>query len=205
MSKLLRFKNLLGMLAIMLTLSMSWSQVSAQNLSSEKEMLTFALAGQTGSSIDQGTRVITVTVPFGTDVSALVATFTSSPFSNVFVGSNPNTGIPATSGTTAADYSSDVTWTVEAENSSYDNYTVDVGFVTASDCSDLLSLQLDYNKDVQGACMTPDPVLLSASNIAFTGSAITFDVEFAADLAGGVTVYYTLCDNSVLTMHPSLK
>ncbi|MBT7941521.1 MAG: hypothetical protein HN729_11975, partial [Candidatus Marinimicrobia bacterium] len=45
-------------------------------------MLTFALAGQTGSSIVG--LDITVNMPYGATVTGLIATFTSSEFSNAF-------------------------------------------------------------------------------------------------------------------------
>jgi len=176
----------------MLTLSMSWSQASAQNLSSEKEMLTFTLAGQTGSSIDQTARTITVIFPYGTVVTAKIATFTSSEFSNVYVGASP-TGTLAVSGTSpATNYAlGDVVWTVEAENHSYDNYTVEVDFELPATGKSLLSFQPDYNKDVPGDCHTPDPVLLTGTDVTFTGTAVTYNVEFGADLAN-VTVNLTV-------------
>ena len=152
MSKHLRFKNVLGMVALVAVLGMSWGQASAQNLSSEKEMKTFALDGYAGV-IDQANRTITVTVPFGTNVSAMVATFTSSDFSNVFVGVDP-TGVAANSGVgPAVDYSGGpVTWTVEAENHSYENYEVEVVFAPPATDKEMLSFAGDWTKPATSVC-----------------------------------------------------
>jgi len=68
---------------------------------------------------------ITLTVPYGTDASSLVATFTTTG-SAVTVDSTPQT-----SGTTANDFTSAVTYVVTAANSSIQNYTVTV-VVTAA-------------------------------------------------------------------------
>jgi len=63
---------------------------------------------------------ITATVPFGTDVSALIATFTTDG-SNVSVGSTTQN-----SGTTANDFTSAVTYTVTAADGTTQNYKITV-------------------------------------------------------------------------------
>ncbi|MBJ6360759.1 cadherin-like beta sandwich domain-containing protein [Paenibacillus sp. GCM10012307] len=71
---------------------------------------------------------ITLTVPYGTDRSALVATFTHSPNSTVAVGSTIQT-----SGTTPNNFNSPVTYTVTAENGATKSYTVTVNIAPSNE------------------------------------------------------------------------
>jgi hypothetical protein len=69
---------------------------------------------------------VSATVPYGTDVSALVATFTASGTA-IAVG-----GTAQISGTTANDFTSSVTYTVTAEDSSTQDYTVTITIAIAA-------------------------------------------------------------------------
>jgi hypothetical protein len=71
-------------------------------------------------AIDQSARTISLTVPFGTNVTHLVATFTTTGAS-VKVGSTTQA-----SGTTANDFTNPVTYTVTAGDSSRQDYVVTV-------------------------------------------------------------------------------
>ena len=107
MSKHLRFGRLLGLLAVMLTLSFAWAQ--GQNLSSEKVLgalkftaadnptytgSTAKLFGDVTATINESTRVVTVVLPYRYNngqpdvigARTLVAKFKSSDKSNVFKG-----------------------------------------------------------------------------------------------------------------------
>ena len=80
-------------------------------------MTTYSLAGVTGS-INEATKTISVTMPFGTDVTALVATFT-----------NRGTGVKVgaamqVSGTTPNDFTSPVAYIVSAADGTTATYTV---------------------------------------------------------------------------------
>jgi hypothetical protein len=83
------------------------------------------MATISGTSID-------ATVPIGTDVTALVATFSTSG-STVDVGA-----VVQSSGITANDFSSAVTYTVTAGDATTKNYTVTVN-IPASDSKDLIA------------------------------------------------------------------
>ena len=89
----------------------------AQN--SDKGMTSFSLAGSTGA-VDETAKTIAVTMPFGTDVKALVATFATTGGS-VTVG-----GVAQTSATTANDFASPVAYTVTATDGSTAAYSVTV-------------------------------------------------------------------------------
>ena len=75
--------------------------------------------------VTEAAHTIALTVPFGTNVSALVATFTTTGAS-VAVG-----GTPQVSGTTAHNFSSQVTYRVTAANASTQDYTVTVTVAAA--------------------------------------------------------------------------
>ena len=94
-------------------------------LSSAKAITAYSLAGVTGT-IDETAKTIAVTMPFGTNVTALVATFTTTG-AGVKVGA-----VAQTSGTTANDFTSPVAYTVTAADSTTATYTVTVVRSTAS-------------------------------------------------------------------------
>jgi alpha-galactosidase len=83
--------------------------------SSAKDILSFSMPGQTASTISGD--AINVTVPTGTDVTALVPAFTVSPLATAA----PLTGV-------ARDFTSPQTYTVTAQNLSTRTYTITVSF-----------------------------------------------------------------------------
>jgi len=87
--------------------------------STEKAFTSFSLAGVIGT-INETEKTIVVIMPYGTDVTTLVATFTTTG-ANVNVGSTLQV-----SGTTANDFSSPVAYTVTAADATTQNYTVTV-------------------------------------------------------------------------------
>lgn len=93
-------------------------------LSSVKAITAFSLAGVDGTINETG-KTIAVAMPFGTDVTALVATFTTTGTS-VKVGSTVQV-----SGTTANNFTNSVTYTVTAADASTQDYTVTVIIVYA--------------------------------------------------------------------------
>ncbi len=84
-----------------------------------KSVLAFALGG-VAATINEAGKSIALTVPTGTNVTALVATFTSSGAS-VTVN-----GTPQISGSTANNFTNPVTYTVTAADNSTATYTVAV-------------------------------------------------------------------------------
>ena len=92
---------------------------SLRSRCSAKAITAFSLEGVAGA-IHELDDTIAVTLPFGTDVTALVATFTTTG-TGVAVGSTPQT-----SGTNANDFSSPVTYTVTAADGTTADYSVTV-------------------------------------------------------------------------------
>lgn len=96
--------------------------------SSAKDITAFSFTSPavTGT-INAPAKTIAVTVPSGTDVTNLVATFTLSDSATVRVGA-----VAQTSGTTANNFTTPVTYTVRAEDLSEQNWTVTVTVTAAA-------------------------------------------------------------------------
>ncbi len=88
-------------------------------LNSAKAITAYSLGGVAGT-INESAKTIAVAMPYGTDVTALVATF-STTGASVKVGTTLQT-----SGTTANDFTSPVAYTVTAADASTATYTVTV-------------------------------------------------------------------------------
>ncbi len=88
-------------------------------VTSTKAISSFSLAGVAGT-IDEAGKTVSVTLPAGTAVTALVATYTSTGV-GVAVGATPQV-----SGTTANDFTLPVTYVVTAEDGSTASYLVTV-------------------------------------------------------------------------------
>lgn len=85
-------------------------------LSSEKEIISFTIPNQVGSSIiNSGAATIAITMPSGTNASALIPTFTLSPLATA----SPVSGI-------SANYTSPVVHNVTAQNGTTKAWTVTV-------------------------------------------------------------------------------
>ncbi|MGD0278013.1 MAG: hypothetical protein ABSC11_01770 [Smithella sp.] len=96
-----------------------------QPASAQKSITVFSLNGISGT-INETAKTIAIAMPFGTDVTAMVATFTTTGAS-VKVGSTVQV-----SGTTANDFTLPVTYTVTAADSSTQDYTVTVTVALSS-------------------------------------------------------------------------
>jgi hypothetical protein len=89
-----------------------------------KAITAYSLAGVKGV-ITEPAHTIAVTMPTGTNVTALVATFTSTVAAPLTVG-----GVNQVSGTTANNFTAPVVYTVTAADTTTVTYTVTVTFVT---------------------------------------------------------------------------
>ncbi|MDO8412961.1 MAG: ice-binding family protein [Gallionellaceae bacterium] len=94
-------------------------------LSSTKAITAYSLAGVTGT-VNETAKTIAVTMPSGTNVTALVATFTTTGASVAV------TATPQSSGTTPNDFTSPVTYTVTAADATTATYIVTVTVAPAS-------------------------------------------------------------------------
>jgi len=106
-------------------------------LSTEANILNYSINGVDGT-IDAGARTIALTLPYGTNVTNLVATFTLSAGASAKVGTTPQV-----SGTTANDFTSPVVYTVTAEDGTTTlNWTVTVNVAAASSEKDILTFTI---------------------------------------------------------------
>jgi hypothetical protein len=108
------------------------------SLASAKAISSFGFASPTASGTISGT-TISVSVPYGTDRSSLVASFTSDGAS-VLVKATAQT-----SGTTANDFSSSVTYTVMARDGSTQDYQVSVTPLGSSSLSLATSVSIVFS------------------------------------------------------------
>jgi hypothetical protein len=105
--------------------------------SSETEIVAYSIAGQTNSSVNAGAHTINVTVPNGTSLNNLVATFTLSAGASAKVG-----GTTQVSGTTANNFTSPVSYVVTAEDgTTTQNWTVTVT-ESASTAAEILTYSI---------------------------------------------------------------
>ncbi len=123
--------------------------VTQEEESSAAEMLAYAIPEEAFPAIiNPAINMVTVEVPNGTDVSNLVADFALSPNASASIG-----GVVQTSGVTANDFSSNVTYNVFAEDSTQKDWTVNI--VEISDtATDILSFS--FNEQTGPATIDDD-------------------------------------------------
>ncbi|MBP8959322.1 MAG: gliding motility-associated C-terminal domain-containing protein [Bacteroidales bacterium] len=108
--------------------------VSAPTLSNEAKLLSFGITGQVGETTIDGNN-ISLQLPYGTNLSSLVAEFEASPYALVKVGD-----VVQTSGVTANDFSAPVVYTVRsADETNIGNFTVTVVYANAIPTDIILS------------------------------------------------------------------
>jgi len=149
-------------------------------LSSAKAITGYSINGVPGT-IDQSAKTISVTMPLPTDVTALVATFTTTGVS-VTVGTTAQV-----SGTTANNFTNPVVYTVTAADSSTVNYTVTV---TLSAQKDITSYSINgvagiINKSAKVIYVTlPDGTDYTALVATFTTTGVGVNVGSTAQISG---------------------
>ncbi len=145
-----------------------------------KVLLTFAfnaLNPAVTGTIDETAHTVALTVPFATNVTALVATFTSSFMSTVKIGTTAQV-----SGTTANDFTSAKTYTVVAEDGATQDYVVTVTKVPASTAKDILTFKFaGLNPLVNGVITNTDA----------TNGTITATIPWSANITTLVATFTT--------------
>jgi hypothetical protein len=151
----------------------------AQNASKDITAFSFLTADNSGLTANVTATItgtsIGATVPFGTNVTALVATF-STTGASVAVGANAQT-----SGTTANDFTSPVTYTVTAADNSTKTYTVTVT-IAPSPAKDLTAFSF---QSIHNTGLSSDVIAT------ITGTSIAATVPFGTDLTGLVATFAT--------------
>jgi hypothetical protein len=148
-----------------------------------KDITAFSIMGQTGTI---GANTVAVTVPFGTNVTALVATFTISGASVNIAGTNQ------VSGTTANNFTTAKTYTVVAADASTKNYTVTVT-VAANPAKDITAFSILGQTGTIGASTVAVTVPFGTN---VTALVATFTISGASvDIAGTNQVSGTTANN----------
>ena len=110
--------------------------IAAKVLSSAKEITSFSIKNPAVNCIVNGTD-IKGTLPFGTDLTKLVAIYNASALSTVTVKS-----VVQSNGTTVNDYSQVLTYTVTAEDGSYQNYDVTLTIESKSKAKEITDFSI---------------------------------------------------------------
>jgi len=153
-------------------------------LSSAKVITAYSLAGATGT-INETAKTISVTMPSGTNVTALVAKFTTTGAS-IKVGTTTQT-----SSTTANDFTSPVAYKVTAANSTTVTYTVTVT-VAANSAKAITAYSLAWTTGTPG--VATGTINETAKTIAVTvpnGTGVTALVATFTTTGSGVKVSTT--------------
>lgn len=119
------FTALIAMMLLMSAGCGSSSDPVPQPKSAEKSITSYSINGVAGT-INETEKTITVAMPYGTDVSAMVATYTTTG-SSVKIGA-----IDQVSAATTNDFSGQVTYKVTAADATVQGYTVTVTVAQAS-------------------------------------------------------------------------
>ncbi len=115
-------------------------EFTIREMSNEKDFLSFSLTEQTGdATINADTHTIDIEVLYGTDLTALIANFTLSPYATVAIA-----GTEQESGVTGNNFSSPVIYTITAEDGTTQEWTVNVtAATTQSSENEILTFVLD--------------------------------------------------------------
>ncbi len=156
-------------------------------LSSEKAILSYSINGVNGT-IDAVNHTVTLTLPYGTDRSNLVATFTLSAAATAKVGATVQV-----SGTTANDFTSPVTYTVTAEDGSTQDWVVTVNLTAASTEKDILTFTIagQVSSTIDAVAGTVTVVMPFGTNVTSLTPTITVSQYATINPASGVAQDFT--------------
>lgn len=172
---------------------MTGQNFTSSAVPSPAKAITSYFLGSFAGTINESAKTISVEVPYPTDVTALVATFTTTG-SSVKVGSTVQT-----SGATANDFTSPVTYTVTAADASTQNYTVTVtsGY-TGYTAEDILgnntfgnTIEIDFSANT--AKLSPGGTLLTIT----TDGVLPLTNVTVAQTTYGITITSTVSEKII--------
>jgi hypothetical protein len=157
------------------------------SLSSENAILSYSING-VNSTIDAVNHTVTLTLPYGTNVTNLVATFTLSAAATAKVGATVQE-----SGVTANDFTNPVTYTVTAEDGSTQDWVVTVNITAASTEKDILTFTIagQVSSTIDAAAGTVTVVMPYGTNITSLTPTITVSQYATINPASGVAQDFT--------------
>ncbi|MET0018267.1 MAG: hypothetical protein ABWQ15_13635, partial [Oscillibacter sp.] len=151
----------------------------ATKLSSQKAITAFNFNGLTPAvlgTINESAKTIAVTVPYGTDVTALVPTIT-----HTGAAISPDTGV-------AQDFSSTVSYTVTAEDATEQTYIVTVTIASYEETLIDTLTGLGYTASASGGTVTVSGTKDATGTLTLTIPA-GVKVQWKASLTGDVSPY----------------
>jgi len=157
------------------------------SLNSEKAILSYSINGISGT-IDAVNHTVTLTLPYGTDRSNLVATFTLSAAATAKVGATVQE-----SGVTANDFTNPVTYTVTAEDGSTQDWVVTVNLAVASTEKDILTFTIagQVSSVIDANAATVNVVMPFGTNVTSLTPTITVSQYANIEPASGVAQDFT--------------
>lgn len=167
-----------------------------KEVSKSKEITSFSIVSPASIGIiDETSKVISITVPFGTDVTALTAEFTITGIKAVI------NKVDQTSGLTKNDFTHPVIYSIYAENETAADYTVTVT-VALNDAKEITSFVLDGVSGAIGfnsiTLTLPygSSVINRIPTITHTGASISPTAGSAQNFTGPVDYTVTAADGS---------
>jgi len=168
----MKYRFLVLIFLIILSLSLASCSSKPEILSSENAITVFNIVSPAATGvITESTHTITITVPNGTDVKNLIATFTASTGASVKVNSTVQQ-----SGTTTNDFTNSVVYTVTAAFGWIQDYTVTVIVAPLSSANAITAFTF------------PTSTATTINEVAHT---ITVTVPLGTDLTTLVATYTT--------------
>jgi len=123
------------------TTTQDWDVIVTVAQNDQNDILSYSFDEQTGAAnIDAANHEVTIEVANGTDLSNLVATFTISGDAEAKIGTTTQV-----SGVTANDFTSDVIYTIIAQNGDSQDWTVKVNVATSVENFDQSNIRIYPN------------------------------------------------------------
>lgn len=170
-----------------------------------KDFLTYTLAG-VNATVNTTDHTVAITLPFSTNVTALVATFSLSDKATAKVGT-----VAQVSGTTPNDFTSPVTYTVTAEDFTTQNWVVTVTKAPVSTDATLSDIKVDGTTLTEFALgifnyavklpvgTTAIPVVSATQTFGLAGVVITQATSLTGDIASRTaTIVVTAEDGTTI-------
>ena len=157
--------------------------------SSEAEILTFTIPTQVSSDINTTNATADVVMPFGTDVTNLIPTFTLSSGATAEINS-----VVQYSGVTSNDFSSPIVYYVEAEDmNTFRNWTVTVTVEAGSSEAEILSFDIptQVSSTINSGAATVDVLMPYGTDLTSLTPTITVSNLATVSPLSGVAQNFT--------------
>jgi len=149
-------------------------------MSNATEVLTYTIPNQVGGTvIDEASKTIEVTMPYGTDATNLVATFTLSEYATAKIGEEVQE-----SGITGNNFTNPVVYTIIAEDGTTQDWTVNV------------TVELNSEANILTYSLPNQIQSIITDSYAATGSTIDVTMHYGIELTEDLIAEFTLSDGA---------